>query len=143
MSTRILKTATRNIRQSVFRMSSLLICYFSSPPLLSELLYEAAVHGGFRLVFLRKSENIDKAIVQYTIGCLRYNVHGVNKKKVPSSNTFKGKHIGPDKLHADDIKKTAINGGGVMKGTIWMEGNSHGEDTRCFLLRNRKGVLSD
>jgi hypothetical protein len=69
--------------------------------LLSELVHEAAVQGGFRLVFLRKIENSDTMIVQYTIGCVRYNVSGVNKKKVPNANNFKGKHIGPDKLLTD------------------------------------------
>jgi hypothetical protein len=38
--------------------------------------HEAAVQGGFRLVFLRRSENRDKTIVQYTIGCARYKVYG-------------------------------------------------------------------
>jgi hypothetical protein len=30
-----------------------------------------------------------------------------------------------------------------MKGAIWMEGNSPGEDTQCFLLRKSKGVISE
>jgi hypothetical protein len=55
--------------------------------------------------FLRKSENRDKNIFQYTIGCVRYNVYGENKKKVPNAaNNFKGKDIGPYRLHSDCIK---------------------------------------
>jgi hypothetical protein len=80
--------------------------------LFSELVHEAEVRGGFRLVFLRKSENRDKKIFQYTIGCVRYKVYGENKKKVPNAaKKIKGKDIGPDRLHADGIKKTAIKGG--------------------------------
>jgi hypothetical protein len=79
--------------------------------LFSELVHEAEVRGGFRLVFLRKSENRDKKMLQYTIGCVRYKVYGGNKKKVPNAaNNFKGKYIGPDRLHVDGIKKTAIKG---------------------------------
>jgi hypothetical protein len=78
--------------------------------LFSELVHDAAVQGGFRLVFLRKSENSKKQILQYTIGCVRYKVYGENKKKVPNAaNNFKEvKDIVPDRLHADGIKKTAI-----------------------------------
>jgi hypothetical protein len=73
---------------------------------LSELVDEAAVQGGFRLVFLRKSEKRDKQIFQYTVGCVRYKVYGENKKKVSNAaNNFKGKAIGPDRLHAGGIKK--------------------------------------
>jgi hypothetical protein len=80
--------------------------------LFSKLVHEAAVQGGFHLVFLRKSENRDKKILQYTICCVRYKVYGENKKKVPNAaNNFKGKDIGPDRLHADGIKKTATKGG--------------------------------
>jgi hypothetical protein len=81
--------------------------------LLSELVHEAAVRVGFRIVFLRKSENRDKKIFQYTIGFLRYKVYGGNKKKVSNaaSKKIKGKDIGPGRLHADGIKKTAIKGG--------------------------------
>jgi hypothetical protein len=61
--------------------------------LLSELVHEAVVQGGFCLLFLRKSENRDKTIVQYTIGCVRYKVYGENKKKVPNANNFKGKTL--------------------------------------------------
>jgi hypothetical protein len=39
-----------------------------------------------------------------------YNVYGENKKNVPNCNTYNGKHVGPDKLHADGIKKMAIKG---------------------------------
>jgi hypothetical protein len=60
--------------------------------------------AGFHLIFRRKSENSDKTIVQYTIGCVTYEVSGGNKKKVPNFNNFKGKHIGPDKINADGIK---------------------------------------
>jgi hypothetical protein len=78
----------------------------------SELIHEAAVQGWVRLVFFRKSENRDKAIFQYTIGCVRCKVYGENKKKVPdAANNFKGKDIGPDRLHAGGIKKTAIKRG--------------------------------
>jgi hypothetical protein len=73
--------------------------------LLSELVHEASFQGTFRLVSLRKSENSNKMIVQYTIGCVRYKVCGGEKKKVLNANTFKGKDIGPDKLHADGIQK--------------------------------------
>jgi hypothetical protein len=74
--------------------------------LFSELVREAAVQGGFHLVFLRKSENRDKMIAQYTIGCVRCKVYGGNKKKVPNvENNFKGKDIGQYRLHADGIKK--------------------------------------
>jgi hypothetical protein len=80
--------------------------------LFSELVHEAAVQGGFRLVFLRKGENRDKNMFQYTISCVRYKVYGENKKKVPNAaNNSKGKDIGPDRLHAGGIKKTAIKGG--------------------------------
>jgi hypothetical protein len=97
--------------------------------LLSELVHDTAVRGGFRLVFLRKSENRDKCISQYTIGCVMYKVYGSNKKEVPNAaNNFKGKDIGADRLHAGDIKKRQLRGGS-MKGAIWMEGNSLGEDT--------------
>jgi hypothetical protein len=79
--------------------------------LFSELVHEAAVQGGFRLVFLRKSENRDKTIFQYTISCVRCKLYEENKKKVPNAaNNFKGKVIGPDRLYADGIKKTAIKG---------------------------------
>jgi hypothetical protein len=79
--------------------------------LFSDLVHEAAVQGGFHLVFLRKSENRDKKMFQYTIGCVRYKVYGENKKKVPNAaNTFKGKYIGPVRLHVDGITKTAIKG---------------------------------
>jgi hypothetical protein len=57
---------------------------------------------------------------------------------VRNANNFKGKDSGPDKLHVDGIKKLQVRGES-MKGATWMEGNSHGEDTRCFLLRKRKG----
>jgi hypothetical protein len=79
--------------------------------LLSELVHDAAVRGGFCLIFLRKSENRDKIIVQYTIGCMRYKVYGRNKENVPNAINFKGKYIGPDKLHADGMTKMAIKGG--------------------------------
>jgi hypothetical protein len=80
--------------------------------LCSELVHEAAVQGGFRLVFLRKSENRDKQIIQYTIGFVRYKVYGGNKKNLPSAaNNFEGKDIGSDRLHEDVFKKTAINWG--------------------------------
>jgi hypothetical protein len=80
--------------------------------LLSEPEHEAAVQGGFRLVFLRKSENRDRTIVQYTIGCVRNKVYGGNKKKVPNAaKNFKGKDSCADKLHTDGIKKIAIKGG--------------------------------
>jgi hypothetical protein len=72
--------------------------------LLSELVHDAAVQGGFCLIFLCKSENRDNTIVQYTIGCVKYKVYGGNKKKVTNANTFKGKYIGPDKLNAGGIK---------------------------------------
>jgi hypothetical protein len=78
---------------------------------LSEVVHKAAVQGGSASFFLRKSENNDKSIVQYTVGCMRrYKFYGENKKKVPNANTFKGKDIGPNKLHVDGIKKTAIKG---------------------------------
>jgi hypothetical protein len=95
-------------------MISLWIRYFSSPPstfyhgekmwkiLFSELVNEAAVQGGFRLIFLHNSENSEKMIVHYTFGCVRY------KEKVPNSINFKLKHIGPDKLNAGGIEKTGI-----------------------------------
>jgi hypothetical protein len=41
--------------------------------LLSELVHES---GRVPPRFLRKSENRDKTIVQYTIGCVRYKVYG-------------------------------------------------------------------
>jgi hypothetical protein len=111
--------------------------------LFSELVNEAAVQGGFRLVFLRKSENRDKKFFQYTIACVRYNIYGGGNKKVPNAaKNFKGKDIGPDRLHADGIKKRQLRVES-MKGAIWMEGNSLREDTLCFLLRKRKGVLSE
>jgi hypothetical protein len=78
--------------------------------LLSELVHEAAVQGGFHLAFLRKSENSENMFFQYTIGCVRYHIYGGNKKEVPTSNNFKGKHLGPDKLIVGGIKKTAIKG---------------------------------
>jgi hypothetical protein len=71
----------------------------------SELMHDAAVQGGFRLVFLRKSENKYNTIFQYTIGCVRYKVYGGNKKKVPNAaNNFKGRDIGPDRLHQMVLK---------------------------------------
>jgi hypothetical protein len=73
--------------------------------LFSELVHDAAVQSGFCLIFFRKSENSDKMIVQYTIGCVRYKVYEGNKKKVPNANKFKGKHIATDKLNADGIQK--------------------------------------
>jgi hypothetical protein len=77
--------------------------------LFSELVHEAAVQGGFRLVFLRKSKNRDKKMCQYTIGFVRYKVYGGNKKKVPNAaKNFKGKDIGPNRLHADGIKKRQL-----------------------------------
>jgi hypothetical protein len=78
--------------------------------LFRELVHEVAVQGGFRLVFLRKNENSDKMIVQYTIDCVGYKVYEGNKKKLPKANAFKGKHIGPDNLHVGGIKKQAIKG---------------------------------
>jgi hypothetical protein len=61
---------------------------------------------------------------------------GGDKKREPNAatNNSKGKDIGPDRLHADGIIKTAIKGES-MKCAIWMEGNSLGEVTLCFLLR--------
>jgi hypothetical protein len=88
--------------------------------LLSELVHEAAVQGGFCLVFLCKIVNSDKAIVQQTIGCVKYKVYGVNKKKVHNANKFKGKHIGTDKLQVGGIKKRQLRGES-MKCAIWME----------------------
>jgi hypothetical protein len=65
--------------------------------------------AGSASFFLRKSENSNKKILQYTIGCVRYKVYGENKKKVSNAaKNFKGKDIGPDRLHAGGIKKTAI-----------------------------------
>jgi hypothetical protein len=61
--------------------------------LVSELVHEAAVQGGCHLIFLRKSENRDKMIVQYTIGCVRYKVYGENKKKVHNANNSMGKTL--------------------------------------------------
>jgi hypothetical protein len=79
--------------------------------LFSELVHEAEVQGEFRLVFLRKSENRDKKIFQYTIDCVRYKVYGGDKKKVPNAaNNVEGKGIGPYRLHADGIRKTVIKG---------------------------------
>jgi hypothetical protein len=73
--------------------------------LFSELVHKAAVQGEFRLFFLRKSENSNTNILQYTIGCVRYKVYGENKKKVPNAaRNFKGKDIGPDRLHDDGIE---------------------------------------
>jgi hypothetical protein len=74
--------------------------------LLNELVHESAVQGEFRLVLIRRSENIDKTLIQYTICCVRYKVY----EKVPIANNFKGKHIGIDKLHADGIKKRPLKG---------------------------------
>jgi hypothetical protein len=72
--------------------------------LFSELVHDTAVRGGFRLVFLRKSENSNTKILQYTIGYVRYKVYGENKKMVPNAaNNFEVKDIGPDRLHADGI----------------------------------------
>jgi hypothetical protein len=96
--------------------------------LLSELVHEAAVQGGFCLVFLHRSENSDKTLVQYTIGCVGYKVDGENKKRVPNANNFKGKHSDPDKLHSDGIKTRKLRGES-MKCAIYMERNSQGEDT--------------
>jgi hypothetical protein len=74
---------------------------------------------------------------------VRYKVYGENKKKLPNAaNNLKGKDIGPDRIHADGIKKRQLRGKS-MKGAIWMEINSLGEDTLCFLLKKRKGVLSE
>jgi hypothetical protein len=74
--------------------------------LLSELVHDAAIHGGLRQVFLRKSENRHKTIVQCTIRRVRYKVYGEKEKKVTNArNNFKVKDIGSDRLHADDIKK--------------------------------------
>jgi hypothetical protein len=42
----------------------------------SELMHEAAVQGGFRLVLLRKSEKSKKKILQYNIGGVRDKVYG-------------------------------------------------------------------
>jgi hypothetical protein len=69
---------------------------------------------------------------------VRYKVYGDNKKNVPNVATnFKGKYFGPDRLHADGIKKMAIKGGKYemrnLGGTKLL-----GEDTICFLLRRRK-----
>jgi hypothetical protein len=36
------------------------------------------------------------------------------------------------------LKKRQLRGES-MKGAIWMEGNSHEEETGCVLLRKRKG----
>jgi hypothetical protein len=69
-----------------------------------ELVHEASVQGGSSLVFLRKSKNRDKIIVRYAIGCVSYKVYRENKKNGPNAaNNFKGKDIGPDRLHADGI----------------------------------------
>jgi hypothetical protein len=78
--------------------------------LLSKLLHDAAVRGGFHLIFLSKSEHREKMIVQYTIGCVMYKVYVGNKKKVPNANNFKGKDIDLYKLHEDGIKYTVIKG---------------------------------
>jgi hypothetical protein len=73
--------------------------------LFSGLVHEAAVQGWFRLIFLRKSENRDRTIFQYTIGCVSYKAYRVKKKKVPNAaKKFKGKDIGPDSLQAYGIK---------------------------------------
>jgi hypothetical protein len=74
--------------------------------------------------------------------CEVQDLWGKQEKSANAANNFKGKDIGLDRLHADDIKKRQLRGE-IMKGAIWMEGKSLGEDTRCFLLRKRKGVISE
>jgi hypothetical protein len=78
--------------------------------LFSELVHEDAVQGVLCLVFLHNNENSDSMTVQHTIGCVKYKVCGEYKQKMPNANNFKGKDIGPDRLHADGIKKKAIKG---------------------------------
>jgi hypothetical protein len=74
---------------------------------------------------------------------VRYKVYGENGKKVPNAaNNFKGKDIGPDRLHVDDILKRQLRGTRI-KCAIWTEGNSLGENILRFLLRKRKGALSE
>jgi hypothetical protein len=101
---------------SLFQLPSLYHGETTWKILFSELVHDAAVQGGFRLLFMRKSENSNKQILQYTIGCVRYKVYGENKKKVPNAaNNFRGKDIGPDRLHADGIKNRQLRGGGYER----------------------------
>jgi hypothetical protein len=83
--------------------------------LFSELVHEAAVQDGVRIIFLRKSENSDNIIVQCTIGCVRYNVY----------SNFKGKKIGQDKLHVGDIKKRQLRGESNNKIVIILSASTH------------------
>jgi hypothetical protein len=55
---------------------------------------------------------------------VRYKLYGDNNKKEPTANNSKGKHINPDKLYADGIKKRQVRGE-IIKGASWMEGNSY------------------
>jgi hypothetical protein len=81
--------------------------------LFSELVHKAVVQGRFRLVFLRKSENRDKKIFQYTIGCARYKVYmGKTRKRFPMLPTIsKGKTLAQIGSMRMVLEKRQLKGG--------------------------------
>ena len=105
--------------------------------LFSELVHEAAVQGGFRLVFLRRSDNSDKTIVQYTI--TRFMGKTRKKRQMPAIS--RGNTLVQTSSMLMVSRKRQLREES-MKGAFWMEGYSHGEDTPLFLLTKKEGALS-